>query len=848
MAAASSRGVSINLNVDASRGVQGFAQIGRGVSDVEQKMGRMAKQARSAGADLNKAFAGGKHLDPFTESVARATGGLGQFSTSLRALPAALGNIAGALGLGGVGLAAGMLAVARSAADTAEQMGKLSQRTGVSVEALSRLAYAARVNGGATDDLESGLQSLGEKMQEASRGGNDSAEMFARLGIAVQRSDGSLRSVDEVFIDLAERLSFMPNGVEKTAIAMALLSGAGEKLIPVLNQGREGLKGLADEADRFGQTISQEAVAKATEFNANLVRLQALAQGVAMEIGNALIPSINALAADFLRARNAGLSFGDALVGIGLSNPMKEPAKHVDDLIKKLDELKVKREQALNAVGGRAEGSAVLPMIDREIELRQKELAYWTAKVKEAEAKSGGDGTAKQRLQIEQDLAAEMTRLEKLRAVEAGLANANILKSDRELQAERIKEARNATNEQLKGTERLRDALRSAWQTSIDAARQARQEADEFFKQASTAARNRNQQADERRNRSVSGPEREASNIRSAADLVDRAETASVFAQNAAIDGRAKAAKGYAEEALSLSKEAADYVNSIGDDRAAARFLERIGAAEKAALLAQGKLREQEGKEQEGVAKAIDGQIQGAESRITSLKAELSKPISINLDITAAEQRIKLLQAELAKLGGAPGAVGGVETPGQGAGTGGLGIDKTTTVDAKTTEAENALGAVKKAVDEIPAEKTVTIKTISETGTPGWSDAASDWNSKQNGFASGGLIRGPGSGTSDSILARLSNGEFVIRQAAVKRYGVELLSRLNRLELPRFADGGLVSSSALNRVSGLIPERPQLAPINISLDGRSFPMQAPVDVRKEILKVFQMTALQHGRR
>lgn len=66
---------------------------------------------------------------------------------------------------------------------------------------------------------------------------------------------------------------------------------------------------------------------------------------------------------------------------------------------------------------------------------------------------------------------------------------------------------------------------------------------------------------------------------------------------------------------------------------------------------------------------------------------------------------------------------------------------------------------------------------------------------KVDGYASGGLIRGPGSGTSDSILARLSNGEFVMRADAVKHYGAALLQQINTRQLPKFATGGLVSSA-----------------------------------------------------
>lgn len=64
------------------------------------------------------------------------------------------------------------------------------------------------------------------------------------------------------------------------------------------------------------------------------------------------------------------------------------------------------------------------------------------------------------------------------------------------------------------------------------------------------------------------------------------------------------------------------------------------------------------------------------------------------------------------------------------------------------------------------------------------------------GFATGGHVRGPGSGTSDSILARLSNGEYVMRAAAVQKYGLALLDRMNGLHLPGFAGGGLVEVAA----------------------------------------------------
>lgn len=72
------------------------------------------------------------------------------------------------------------------------------------------------------------------------------------------------------------------------------------------------------------------------------------------------------------------------------------------------------------------------------------------------------------------------------------------------------------------------------------------------------------------------------------------------------------------------------------------------------------------------------------------------------------------------------------------------------------------------------------------------------------GFASGGMVSGPGTSTSDSIPARLSAGEYVIRAAAVRRVGVAFLDAINGIKAPpawnagrlAFAAGGMVPAVA----------------------------------------------------
>jgi TP901 family phage tail tape measure protein len=61
--------------------------------------------------------------------------------------------------------------------------------------------------------------------------------------------------------------------------------------------------------------------------------------------------------------------------------------------------------------------------------------------------------------------------------------------------------------------------------------------------------------------------------------------------------------------------------------------------------------------------------------------------------------------------------------------------------------------------------------------------------------ANGGLVKGPGTGTSDSIPARLSNGEYVIKASSVKKYGKETLDAINSGSskvIPKYPMGGLI--------------------------------------------------------
>lgn len=195
-------------------------------------------------------------------------------------------------------------------AEAADAMGKLAQATGVPVEALSRLNYAAKLSDVSTEELGVALGKLNKKMSEAATGGKDQVALFQALGVSVTDAGGKVRGTEAVLGDLAERFSRMDAGASKTALAMEVFGKSGAKLIPFLNAGKAGLAELAAEADRLGITISEKTAAGAERFNDVLTKFDFVAKGVAQQVAGRLAPGLANLGEELLKTKNgvSGLS------------------------------------------------------------------------------------------------------------------------------------------------------------------------------------------------------------------------------------------------------------------------------------------------------------------------------------------------------------------------------------------------------------------------------------------------------------------------------------------------------------------------------------------------------------
>jgi hypothetical protein len=121
-------------------------------------------------------------------------------------------------------------------------------------------------------------------------------------------------------------------------------------------------------------------------------------------------------------------------------------------------------------------------------------------------------------------------------------------------------------------------------------------------------------------------------------------------------------------------------------------------------------------------------------------------------------------------------------------------------------------------------------------------------------FARGGQVFGPGTGTSDSILARLSRGEFVIRAAAVDHFGANFFAALNAMRMPKFSAGGIADSLAASLAiprfaSGGMVSGGGLAPVTINFPGAgSFNVHASGDTVSNLRRAATRARVSSGGR
>jgi hypothetical protein len=534
------------------------------------------------------------------------------------------------VGFGFAGLSVAKLVdAAKAAADTGDELNKMAQKTGIAVGELSKLQYAADLAGVSHEALQKGLSSLAESMVSAATGSGDMAERYARLGITVRASDGTMKSSRQVLGELADRFAQMPDGVEKTELAIAIFGKKlGTEMIPLLNGGAAGLKELGDEAEAFGLVFDEKLAKASEEFNDNLEKLSKLSSVAGIVIANSLIPVINRLLIAFLETKKAGGGLWDSLGAAMMTNDVAARLRVVNAELEKANRL---RSEGKTLVNGNWDD--VIARLERQKSVLQI-----------LQEKDTGDGVlsakelAAQRVTIERQLQARLAELAQLRAIAEGKVSSEILKTD----AQR-------TEAQIANAKRVRAEFEQGWKASLKAADDATAEAAKLREKSADVKQAAADKAADKR-RSTLTPEEQQADIRKQfTDAADAAESAANLAKLAAFSGRAENAVKLTKDAEQAAARAAKFADQIDDPQSGASAIERAAAIQSALLDAQAQAEEQKAAQFAQQAESQKAQITELDAMIADL-TQKAGAIKVEADIEAAQGAIATLQGQLEAL------------------------------------------------------------------------------------------------------------------------------------------------------------------------------------------------------
>ena len=211
----------------------------------------------------------------------------------------------------------------KGAIEAAGALADLQQKTGVSAEVLSGLEYAAKMSGTTLEGVAKGLQKLAVNMHDTAMGTGDARNAFKALGITVTDTQGNLRSVDDVMGDVADQFKTMDDGAQKTALAVKLFGKSGTELIPMLNEGSDGIAAMRQRAEELGLTISDKTASAMEALGDKFDTVGMASQGSARQIAANMTPALTTLADMFLDGTKKGGLFdagvrvlGDTLRGL----------------------------------------------------------------------------------------------------------------------------------------------------------------------------------------------------------------------------------------------------------------------------------------------------------------------------------------------------------------------------------------------------------------------------------------------------------------------------------------------------------------------------------------------------
>lgn len=193
------------------------------------------------------------------------------------------------LSMAAAAVAASIGAITVKSAKWADDISTMSKVYHIGTGELQKYSAAADLVDVSVETIAKSHTKLEKSMSSAAKGTGANADAFTKLGISVTNADGSLRDGDAVWQETIAALGNMTNETERDALAMQLMGKSAAELNPLIEDGGETYKNLADTLAKYDlDFIDQDTLNQANAFNDSLDTIKAVGMVAFQQLGTTL--------------------------------------------------------------------------------------------------------------------------------------------------------------------------------------------------------------------------------------------------------------------------------------------------------------------------------------------------------------------------------------------------------------------------------------------------------------------------------------------------------------------------------------------------------------------------------
>lgn len=265
--------------------------------------------------------------------------GLSGISRGLEQVEGSIASVTGMFGRLGTILTAGfgvdrLLDLNRSALELGETLDVTSRKTGLTIQQLVGLKYAAEQNHVSLDQMQAALRGLGQTVEEAiSKPTSKAAEAYQQLGISTDFLKANQNDEMAILLRVADAYQHGGTAIQQMANAQLIMTRGGREIIPVLQAGSSGILAYIEAGNKLApitkeqiEALHQESKA-VTDLN---TAWEAVKVSAAAAASPSLTPKLDLLSKALSGDSDASWNLAKSLLAV------KDGARGNDELLPRL--------------------------------------------------------------------------------------------------------------------------------------------------------------------------------------------------------------------------------------------------------------------------------------------------------------------------------------------------------------------------------------------------------------------------------------------------------------------------------------------------------------------------------